>query len=501
MRVKDNRNLSLNFGVLVVTSILIGLGFMFMPLFNDDAAYNIPWRNMLEGGVLDIGATARECIQNHYNLDTARICNILMVFNVFIPHWLFQLVSTLAVGFILWIGAKMGGFMRSPARFTLWTALFVFAFPWIDQLYLIDFQLNYLWSTAMSLWLLYLVLSHKGKAAWMFLFGLFAGLWHEGFGGSMICAVGALLILFPEYRTRRTFAVLFGLIIGVVYVYLPRIGDAARNSYAGREGILYPFLLPTIFFFVLWIWRTVKGHTKFLLPLPTALAIIALSAMGLMLHIPVGPRTCAFGLTTSLIGIAMYMPSCHYPVLRKIFTIATLTLVAVHLIVVDKICFISGRETSHVIEEYRKTPQNTIFSSLPLRTESPLMALQKPYYEWFVHSDNNDVMTALYGINGQRIKVAPLNLKNFDEKNATPLAGTADVYVYENRLVRLEKGNGDEEATELLTVDYGNGPTARTFYTVPIKTNADGTIWKWLHPNQSTVNDFLRRKPIRIDSL
>lgn len=125
---------------------LLAIGFALMPWLGDDLLYRMPYREyFVEDGAFDMSAVL-DHIRYLYLENSPRLANILMIGLQFLPQWICGLLSGLACWITMYYSLRLVGAQSSFVIAMLFGALFVFLMPWVDQMYLFDFQLNYLWT-------------------------------------------------------------------------------------------------------------------------------------------------------------------------------------------------------------------------------------------------------------------------------------------------------------------------------------------------------------------
>ena len=134
-----------------------------------------------------------------------------------------------------------------------------------------------------------------------------------------------------------------------------------------------------------------------------------------------------------------------------------------------------------------------MFAPLTLRENAPLMALQKPYFDWFAHDNTLEVFNLIYSNDSVRLEVVPERLKYFSPGKAERVPGTAGVYVYDGLTV------GTDSDTKWYMADFGHGSRSHRFHTVAFR-GADGNEYVWLHLDYASLDFLMHPRPAKMDT-
>lgn len=233
------------------------------------------------------------------------------------PEWVVGIISSICIFLILNIGAIIGNFKNSLALNSIYIFLFASIFPWVDQLYLRAFQINYIWSTALRLCVIYRFLYCKDSFSGITLsFCIVLGFWHEGFSACVLGTLVMLTIFIREYRKKYNFAYLVGIIPELLTLGIIHIKNGAANYFYNCYSILYIFIIPIIVFVLLWIITFLSTlpktsrkkamravlHEKITSPVYIALLCFCIFSGFLLIYIPTGPQTGSLGIIAAVIG-------------------------------------------------------------------------------------------------------------------------------------------------------------------------------------------------------
>lgn len=298
-------SIRLNMAITLIVAILMGIGIYLLPWVSDDINFRLPYKDYLVNGAPFDWAAVQRRFDYMWQFDNMRLSNVMMNVFIFLPQVFSLLTSVFAVWGCLWWGLKAIKVESSLAATSLWTAAFTFCMPWIDQIYIFDFVLNYVCSSAIATLLLYKVLEAKSGAMVMLAIGLLLGVWHEGFAGPAFVGVTALMCLKPEHRTRRNTAAVIGLAIGIVWLCCVPGTESRLNSqwrpFAGRMYITYIFMAPIVLYTIVSVIRIIR--LRAVDATSVLLLTSALVSLLIAIRIPLGPRIVWLGCTASFLGL------------------------------------------------------------------------------------------------------------------------------------------------------------------------------------------------------
>jgi len=417
-----------------VISVLFSVGFYLFPLISDDLNYRLPFKETLPAGYLNIHDVF-VFLNRLYHYDNIRLANIVMVMLLPLPKWIGIAGSGCALFYVMTEGLRLSGVMDKPLLWSAWLFFVVFALPWGDQLYVFDFQLNYVWAASISLLSLRLFLNN-GLRAWKgLLIGLVAGLWHEGFSIPLVCALVVLMSVDMRYRSRSNKFMIAGVAIGLmVLLTAPAIFHRLKWTpwFDTRSNIVYLYAVPSLLYLSL---STAMAFTRLrvrvLSPVNLALIIITVVAMAIMIVTLHGPRVGWLGIVASGIGMAYILSGVDFfsksTTVRNIIAVSFVSLCALHLTAVDLMCRRLDKEMDEVLTAWNLSPESTLFHDLILRDRVPLICLQRPYYDWFAHQSPIQLFGKMYGVGDGGPKVVPSVLKSY--RQIEPCIGGGLMYI------------------------------------------------------------------------
>ncbi len=159
------------------------------------------------GGLIEGAADLWQSVRAHYALVNSRLANLLALAVLQLPRGAQAAMCGAAAAALLGALVALGGARRRAAAPAA-AALMWLALPWHDGLASVDFEINYVWASALALWVL--AAAYRGRPRWALaaVAGAFlAGWMHEGIA---VMAGAWLACLWMQARgmARRRVAVL-----------------------------------------------------------------------------------------------------------------------------------------------------------------------------------------------------------------------------------------------------------------------------------------------------
>ena len=495
--------------------LMFGVFFCCMPMYADDLWYSL---YIQEG--LDWQSLWRTWME-HYQTDNARLANILVVPLLALPKWVGSGIATLAWGYVILRAPRLLGVAETSGlsfmQLALWLSGTAFLLPWYDSIGALDYQFNYVVSSALYVWALRLFLGGKGRGVWLFLLGLVAGAWHEGFALPTLGGMAVAMWLYRPLRTRRNLALMAGILIGVAWLLsgpglLGRAGAMAAKNGAEpwfpillKKCLLHPaYLLLLLTLIVRAIRRrTNKNHQAQTYPLSTIHypLLFTIATLSFLLHLAttVPPRT---GWWCELLSILLL---CGLWRIRGNWrtSLATLLLVltGVHMLVVDYYSVRIGHDFRSAIEQYRRDPEATVFMDFPTEQDAPLLTVLAPDFTLFtapVYRFFHNLYLRSYETDGPGLVVVPQALERVTARSGRALGGNLGVRSVDGSLVMAADAVPQEALTGRLgacaefraTVSFGDGTSPLGSHTVegvrmlyiPFTSRADGRRYAYLYP-------------------
>lgn len=189
--------------IAAIISILFTLIYTFSPLEADDYWFLEGTQGMSHGWKMFL--VACDTMKERWLTDTGRLGNIINpLFLALFPKWVFNIVSGVAVYFILVFGCRLASASPGSLRSYLLISLIIFCYPWYDYLFCITFGINYVWSIALALitsgFLLQTDHHNRISLILISLLCFITGWIHEGLGIPLACGgVVVAVMLFKNH--------------------------------------------------------------------------------------------------------------------------------------------------------------------------------------------------------------------------------------------------------------------------------------------------------------
>lgn len=504
--IRERKNIATASNVFIIlVAIGVGVGLSVFPPISDDIFFMMSFMDEHNNLHFDF----QSGYDNWWRMGGRRLCNLVTICGALLPRWIFGVVSSICIYYILQIGRRLGGFYRSPLTLAVYVLMFLAIYPWVDQMYLFSFQTNYIWPTAASLWIVWRTLSNPGKFSIpTFILCLLLSAWHEGFGAGIAGTLIVLFVLCKPLRNWRTMLYALAIMPGILYLALYRIPGWHKNYFSNRLGILLVYAIPLATFVVMWTYLLLKGafvKSYRIAKLIWSSNIIALAAMAasgtlFMLWVPTGPRTGSLGVIASCIGICC-LGRAIMPRLSLASNQASLALAAAisvfslaHITLVDMECFKARNATEQVMSAYRDEPGKMQYVDMTLRIDVPWYYFQKPYYDWFAHYKTSQAFVNFCRNDHAPLYVAPASLEHFSVPESRCLPGSPEFMIVDGLLVG--PAISTEPEVKLLRITKNDKSVEREFYAVPLLDKDD---LAWYYPNNSNL--FLKDLYINSDKI
>lgn len=481
--------------VLAIVTILVGVGFWYFPWLSDDIGYRLPFKDyFVYGQPVELSRLWDHFI-DRCTWDNGRLATLAMIFIEFTPHFMQVLCSSAAMWIILWYGLKLIGKRDSVVSACVWSFLLIVFLPWVDQMYVFDFQVAYLWGAAFAVVLSYILLYQKGSMTGVVLMSLLVGLWQEAFGFPLFIGLVAMWLI---KRDKRIAIACLCLLVGLTWLYFAPGGQAYRGTdwrpFSFRSNIINIFALPTIILIITagidYVRNRRIGH------LLLFVVINAVISSSVMVYAEYGPRVGFWGVYMSLAGfmyIALRFHVGNY--VKRIIAICLLIFTSVHLVVVDAECIRLRRDYDNIIAQSRIKPDETIFVPMVMRENAPLICMQKPYFGAFSHYNTMKILSLFYLPDGKFIRAVPKELQEYREGCGKKVPGNMNIIEYKGYLVG--ECLDEKPAEGWLYIDYGKGRVYMPIFICPF-TDADGIKRSWYSVNTSTIQALFTPVPVEV---
>lgn len=491
--------------ICAIAAVATGIGFYYFPWIADDIKYRQHFVDYYIAGASVNPADIWSKYLIHYFTDNARGATLAMLVLQFLPDWIAALISTAAYFFSLRIMLRLARLENSPMAAAAIAFAFALFMPWVDQMYLFDFQLPYLVGGAVALWFISALLEHRYSNIAFWALSLFVGVWQECFGFPVFVGMTALMLFYPRFRDRRTLVSLCIILAGLAFLYTApgraryQVGVGVFHS---RFNIIFVFLLPAVVYLLSSASVFVKDFMRRHRPEPEAVMMTVACAVSAWLsaYAAFGPRVGWLSATLAFAGmLAIARPIfASRPWLKKtagITAAAAFAFFMVHICFVDYYCYTQRREYDTVIAQYRANPDRPIYTDMILRHQAPLICLQKPYFGIFSHYLHLKVLSRFYGSTDRFMRVLPIELQTYNHEAAQPL-GDTPFRIWSGHIVGPAVSDKPERL--YVTADYGKGPTDCSFMIMPF-TDPQGIERAWYSADASSLTNLLTPLPVYME--
>lgn len=498
--------LSPNGFILIFFSILIGIFLMAMPKYHDDYSYlqtltdwfhdqDIP--DATEGGdIFRAGFPLRGIADSwelRWNYDNTRLGNMLGVVMLLFPKWLGSLLSLIAWVFSMVASFTIAGVkIRNSALVSLGIILWGVFVPWNSHNGCLIFQYNYILSTGVTLGLLLLLGSGRGKAAVCFIYGMVVGAWHEAFSIPVLVGLGVSAVCFTTCRRQRIYWAMAGLAIGIA-VLASAPGTAIRitgipTKFAPQKINLLLFNLPYFLFLVLTFYKGIRNGWKEVLE-KLIVFCLASGAIPIMMSCVtvLEARVTWWSQIVAVIGILTLLAEYNrsywdrYRLGNLIWLCPCLLTVFIRFAVADVYAVRFHRLMSGAISSYRANPGVPVFTDVKPVDNLPFVAFKLP--EVIIWGEMREQVRFLSAWSGERdFKILPSELRNVTGASGRQLEGDAGVREYKGALFTPVEGK-DWPDYELIwfEADYDGRKRRSKAYVMKFFSEADGKEYYYLY--------------------
>lgn len=474
---------------------MIAIGYYFFPWISDDLHFRSPISSYFtEGADIDWSKIWDKMYETHTG-SNSRLANFAMLFLMLTPAWFYAFLTAIACGVTIYY-ALVSCFKR-PGLFetSLFCFLFAFMMPWVDELYVFDFALNYLFAGAFMTYFCYMCMKCKPNLFIAFIIGVIFGAWQEALSFPTFVSLTVIIAFYKRYRTSTNIVALIGLFAGLAWLYFSPGRQAyyagATHSFDIRLNILFIFAIPSIIYTICFIAKSTRR--KCVCALELYLCITSVVSAAMMIYASAGPRIGWASVLASIMGLTIYLSNMIKPrrkITRRCLTVFFLCLITIHLVAVDCYAYKEKKAYDYLKEQFTKNPDGVYFADFTLRTHAGILALQKPYYDLFGHNANLIAFSYFYGGNGKIIKALPYALKDFDIEKARAIGN--GFYDYEGYIIG-KPADMSPGITELMA-DYGRGTRIFPYLTVNFHAK-DGHDYAWYNLDYSTLESVISPIP------
>lgn len=521
----------------VLFAVGIGIWLIGMPSYLDDWCYMEPLRGWNDARGIDDptdggyspgdGVPWGEIVASwgmHYNETNTRLGNMMAPLLLMFPKWVGSSLALLMILFSFWAVLRLAAidWCRSllvPVALALW----MFMLPWRDHLGSLAFQLNYLLPTGLAMGVAVCVWRGDGGALsciFTFLLSFLAGMAHEGIAGPAFCGLTALIVLYKDFRRRRVYSALGGMMCGLlVLASSPGLWGRVTMS-EGQERFTPAWLaavglicLPYVVAAALWLVMAMRGKSRRALLDDRFLTFMMVGGLVSCLLVCMSDTTpragwwACFAAVASLLTMLRISADAEWRRPGAVsVTVSAACLIAVfaHLVSVDVETLRLRRTFDSGLREWLDDGRGApaVFGKIPLPAERPLAALMLPDDMFFSRGLRPVGRYYGYDARGRRegrveFAIVPEELRRVTrcEQSDLPVCRRGP-WLYAQAGTVPEP---DADGYMTMLVDYGAGFAPRQVIANPFVSEADGLRYYWLVPVEGWyVSRFKTIKAVKV---
>ncbi|MDE5774665.1 MAG: hypothetical protein K2H86_09470 [Muribaculaceae bacterium] len=496
--------------ILVALALLMGMLYFSAYPLADDLWFSVPGYE--SQGVSERWSLVGEVLSRTVNTDMLRLPNMLVpVCVMLVPRWVVALLYSLLC--VLCVEGWRRAVNISTQSWVCYAVIcsFFILLPWYDYLLAVSYMLNYLLSSVLAVWFLYMLRS-SGRSHSHFLntgcalLAFCVGWCHEGFAMPLLC--GMTLVLFmqavtPGRRVSRIGCISWlSLLLGVAVIFSgSSFGQRSRSWWEAVSNMpLWEFMIQlspslllltvTVIVSIPLLWR------KYDRPMLILLLTASLAAECVALIFYNGPRTTWPSVLYSLMALSYMVLEYRKGEIgvrgTGIVALCVLTMVGWHLICAVRSQVRLTAEYATVMSEYNSSPTGEVY--VDVTRPSPDMTLLKTsvrnlndYYSLKFIS----LYTMGGGLSEYPLRILPEKLRTFSAGRAQLMDGGNGRYLYDNYAIAESNVLPDADACTAEIITDG-GEKLQTRYR-PVKFHGcDGREYVWLMMHIQTLNPGVR---------
>ena len=460
-------------GVIVMFAIAHVLIYVIMPYTCDDYWYMTPIADYCNG--IDTSFPFSDlwgCWVNHYETDNIRLANIIFTFTLLLPKVIPSIISGLLVSVVLWLSAKLSAInWRNPLLMMLLALMLSFMLPWYEEMLTQCFALNYIWSTALALYLGYVFFKdHQLHSLLSMFLGLLLGAWHEGIAGPMLIGFIVYLVLKRSMINRRRIMMIVGLVFGLLWLasapgLQANVGVKTNSvTVMGVLGKLILYHTPLVLLMVSILIASLKKNLRKLIVDPLFISFVAICVTGVALNLitNVGVRTGWMGYLFGIIATIYLwrsMKEARYSrgksLFKRALTIVIASFLLLHYVVVVYYTVKVKNEYEYVLSQYDKSPDGLVFADVTYDYQASPLAWKKPYFEIFTYDWVMLWIDNYFNQGAKRMCVIPTCLRSAEHIDAMKVKGNNPFMIYDGHLFAPLKDDESVAPYTFYEIDFG----------------------------------------------
>lgn len=523
----------LTWNCLWIFLFMVGFGVFFigMPKFMDDYWYMMHLRPWFEsqgivypengGNIFKAGIPWEAILDTwyeHYEEDNIRLGNLVAPILLLFPKWIGSGICLACLVYSIIVGLGLTGIDWRNSRLAP-VALFLCTFfmPWRDHWGALDYQLNYIVPTAISIGLIkciYIADKHYTikRVLIILLLSAIISMWHEGFSVPILGGLLGLVFIFKKCRRYYVFISMAILVAGtLILLSVPGMRIRMNGTDLHSELVLlyafnayslevFPFVLMLILTLIIIIKGKFIGIRKnsffifsFINALLSSIIVYCSSSFG---------RGCYWMSFMSILCIVCQL-QILFPSFRKGYNVLHVTLailmlcpVFLHLGSVDFFALKYREIMKKITRSYYECPENSYFCDFKILGKMPLVCGYLPdirfsglYISWYYSGSKENRWL------GEEWLI-PEQLELVDSNSGQLIPGGSDVRMTDGYM--FASADGYEDPTPIIRMDFGKGYVPVPVDVARFRSNADGKYYIFLNPHIDWyVSHFKKVRGIR----
>lgn len=488
---------------LVLAAVLYGIIFALTPWGIDD--FNYAYGTVGCSSGVDVAAGVWKNVVERWFYDSGRLANIISpVFLGLLPHWMFAALS----GFALWMTFALGMHIAGVRRGSVWSYFIVFvltfALPWLDFAFTVIFALNYVWTGALTVAVLYLLFCRTprggGAVGAACLLALAAGWMHEGFSVPVLAGIGAWWLARGCRMSAAQWAIAVSYALGfVLIISAPAVWHRAAVSVSLFEKFTWIEIIPHAVAFnavpfaflallsVVACRRSLRVRVfikerrrEFIV----FTLVATLTAMAIFFSMYLGPRMGWTGTIMATLGGAAVLSALDGMAgsLRRALSLIMAVCVTANLVGTIILQYGYLKENEEITCLFNESPTGEVYyDNLPMKLDISCFKTSGRCFN--EHYPQEAFATYYHNGDGKMLQLLPSALRGFDGTGAEVCASDSTLLIFNGLLLSREEP--EEGAIVTLVTDrlgtIESRQRTRTF------TAADGTRWYLIVPHATQM--------------
>lgn len=503
----------LNILFVVVFTVGMGVFLIGTPKYIDDYLYISHYRDWFlmqgvtypekGGDLLCYGFPLRETWnswRDHYMLDNGRLGNIVATPLLLLPKWIGSMIALCCLIFSIWGSLRLAGIysiqsVLIPYALCMW----MFLFPWWENMGALTYQFNYLFSMALCTWLLLRLFKAKPEptgvffSGWqLFFLGLFAGCSHEGMSVPILVGLLFLLLVFKRARTSRYYYSIAGLFTGILILVMSpgmniRVGNDLNVIDLRFYSVEFVYLsLPFVAMTILVLYK--KGRA-IVSDMFTMFCIVSgCISLSFVLFISGSVRVGWWSIFVSITGILyqfnIYFRRLKITSINAAYIVGILLLIPcfIHLYSISENALFNRKMMQEVFGREDVADKETWFGNVLTLREMPLTCgitgatfstIGMMYCDYYFKNQTRDNITFS--------AIIPIELAWISKDCGNSIDGDSPIRECGGYMF-MPSVSDEPQSTLTFLFDYGGYQKMQTVYRYRFISRADGKPYDWVVP-------------------